>query len=194
MIKMIKKELITQTAQKLWNTYHERNPYKLCDLLGIRYDFMALGDDPESIQACVVKNSRCYAAIINSDISRVKQYYALFHEVSHIELGHADQLGACTCNNLFSSRETSVMEIEANEFVAEYYMDTKETLYVLRETNDFFQTASIMHVPPAIMDYKYRMLKYYELVSRECPIQTRSDCMKNLDCGDEWDLPEYFDS
>ncbi len=189
---MIKKELITKTAQKLWDTYHERNPYKLCDLLGIRYDYMALGNEPDSIQACVVKNSRCYAAVINSDISRIKQCFALFLEISHVKLGHADQLGACTCNNLFSSKENSVMEIEANEFVAEYYMDTEETLDVLRETNDFFQTASIMHVPPAIMDYKYRMLKYYELISCECPIQTRSDCMKNLDCGDEWDLPEYF--
>lgn len=192
MIEMIKKELITQTAQKLWSTYHERDPYKLCALLGIRYGYLALGSDPDSIQACVVKNSRCYAAVINSDIGRIKQYFALFHEVSHVQLGHAGQLGACTCSNLFSSKETSVMEIEANEFVAEYYMDTRETLEVLRETNDFFQTASVMRVPPAIMDYKYRMLKYYELVSRECPIQTRSDCMKNLDCGDDWDLPEYW--
>lgn len=192
MINMIKKELITKTAQRLWNTYHERNPYKLSDLLGIRYDFMALGDDSESIQACVVKSDRCYAAVLNSDISRIKQSFALFHEISHVELGHADLIGACACNNLFCSKETSVMEIEANEFVAEYFIDTNDALEVLRETNDFFQTASILRVPPAIMDYKYRMLKYYELVSRECPIITRSDCMKNLDCGDDWDLPDFM--
>ena len=49
------------------------------------------------------------------------------------------------------------------------------TLDILAETNNFFSTAKILNVPPAIMDFKWRMLKYYQLVSGEAPILTRSD-------------------
>lgn len=188
----MKKEDITKAARKLWDKYHERDPRKLCALLDIVVGDHPMGTDPDSIQAFVVKSTRSYCVILNSDLNGTKQHFALFHEIGHVVLDHVDRLGVCTCSNLFAAKETSVMEIEANEFAAEYYMDTKETLDVLRETNDFFQTASIMRVPPAIMDYKYRMLKYYELVSCECPIQTRSDCMKNLDCGDDWELSDYL--
>jgi len=50
------------------------------------------------------------------------------------------------------------MEIEANEFVAEYLMDTNDKLGAVYNTDSFFEAASIMRVPPTIMDFKFRML------------------------------------
>ena len=51
-----------------------------------------------------------------------------------------------------------MQEIEANEFIAEYLMDTEDTMSTLFETGNFFDSARILRVPPAIMDFKWRML------------------------------------
>ncbi|MCD7825534.1 MAG: ImmA/IrrE family metallo-endopeptidase [Clostridiaceae bacterium] len=199
----MKKELITKAAHDLRAKYDERDPRRLCKLLGIGIADMAMGTEPRSIQALVVKSSRCYSIVLNSDLTTGQQYFVLFHEIGHVRLGHA-AIAPCTCRDLFSSRQSAVMEIEANEFVAEYLMDTEDTLKALYSTDSFFEAASIMRVPPTIMDFKFRMLRYYNLIGREyggrsvssmeSPAQAKSNCMQNLECGEDWKFAEYSDS
>ncbi len=182
----MKKELITETARSLWAAYQERDPRRLCEYLDVAIEELPMGLEADSIKGLVVRNSRCYCIVVNSDLTPVQQDFTIFHEVGHIVLKHAEQV-PCTCRSLFSTKETSVQENEANEFIAEYLMDTEETMTALRDTDDFFDAARILHVPPAIMDFKWRMLTYYKLLTRECPIYTDSDCMAHLDCGNAWE-------
>lgn len=70
-----------------------------------------------------------------------------------------------------------------NMFVAEYLLDTDETMQVLTEQNSFFVTASILEVPPEILDFKWRMLKYYGYLSGQSPISVGSDCLKKMQVG-----------
>ena len=176
----MKKEDITCAAHTLWEKFHERNPRRLCQLLDILIVDLPMGQAAHDIKGLIQKNSRCYCIVLNSDLPGWQQDLITFHEIGHSVLGHAERK-ICTCRNLFSRTENSIMEIEANEFVAEYLMDTDRTLELLQETGSFFSTASFLHVPPAIMDFKWRMLKYYELVSGESPFYSRSDCMGRLE-------------
>ena len=59
-------------------------------------------------------------------------------------------------------------------------LDTEETMQILTEQNSFFVTASILEVPPEILDFKWRMLKYYGYLSGQSPISINSDCLKKL--------------
>lgn len=186
----MKKETITETANELWRVCGTKDPRSLCKMLDIVYDEMPLGTDVDSIKGFVQKNNRSYCIILNSQMSRLQKYFILFHEIGHVVLKHAEY-SPCTCRSLLSVKETSIKEIEANEFIAEYLLNTNETLRTLKETGNFYATAQIMNVPPTIMDFKWRMLLYYDLVSNESPIYSRSDCMKNLDCGDEGEWGVY---
>lgn len=173
------KEEIAKTAQRLWRIHEERNPRRLCRFLDIRIEEMPMGLDDDSIKGLIFKSSRCYCIVLNSDLDARAQDLIILHEIGHYALGHVER-AACTCRNLFAHAESSLMEIEANEFVAEYLLNTKRTLEVLHETNSFYDTAKILCVPPAIMDFKWRMLRYYNLISRESPVYASSDCMAHL--------------
>ena len=153
----MRKELITEAARSLWGTYRERNPHRLCEYLEISVEALPIELKENSIKALVVRSSRCYSIVENSDLSCVQQDSAIFNEIGHVVLGHA-KLAPCTCRSLFSTRKISMQEIEAIEFIAEYLMDTEDTMSTLFETGNFFDSARILRVPPAIMDFKWRML------------------------------------
>lgn len=103
----------------------------------------------------------------------------MFHEIGHYALKHMNKT-ICTFKDYSIYNLISDTENEANLFVAEYLLDTEETLQTLEETNSFFQTAAILNVPPEILDYKWRMLGYYKLLSGQSPIQVNSDCLKRI--------------
>ena len=81
----------------------------------------------------------------------------------------------------FAYSLTSALENEANSFVAEYLLDTDETLMVLQESDTFQHAASRLHVPPEILDFKWRMLVSRSLLDRSSPCPARSDCLKQID-------------
>lgn len=184
---MIPIEEITQRARRLWTDYEERDPRRLCKLLDIRIEEMPMGLEADSIKGLILKSSRCCCIVLNSDLDPREQDFIILHEIGHIVLGHAD-IAPCACRNLFYNKETAAMEIEANEFVAEYVLNTEETLQTLKETNSYFDTARILCVPPAVLHFKWRVLKYYKLLSQECPIYSDSDCMGKLGTPESFNM------
>ena len=123
-----------------------------------------MGISADSIKGFVQYNNRCHCIVLNSDLTEQQHRFILFHEIGHVVLKYS-QHSSVPYRNLFSAKETSAQEIEANEFVAEYLLNTKETLDTLKYTNSFFEAAMLLEVPPEIMDFKWRMLRYYQLVS-----------------------------
>ncbi len=98
-----------------------------------------------------------------------------------IWLGHMDA-SVCTFHDSgFAYSLTSALENEANSFVAEYLLDTDETLMVLQESDTFQHAASRLHVPPEILDFKWRMLVSRSLLDRSSPCPVQSDCLKQID-------------
>ena len=134
-----------------------------------------------SIKGFIQRSARCYTIVVNSDLSALLQDIILFHEIGHYWLGHMDA-SVCTFHDSgFAYSLTSALENEANSFVAEYLLDTNETLMVLQESDTFQHAASRLHVPPEILDFKWRMLVSRSLLDRSSPCPVQSDCLKQID-------------
>ena len=55
--------------------------------------------------------------------------------------------------------ETDFLEREANIFAAEFLIDDTSLFDVANSQADFFQIASLLNVPPELLDFKLRLLK-----------------------------------
>ena len=56
--------------------------------------------------------------------------------------------------------KTNSTEFEANVFAAEMLIDEKELLALLNDEKPFFDVASELYVPPALLDFKFRVLEH----------------------------------
>mgnify|MGYP004444729735 FL=1 len=186
----MQKSEISEIAEELRKTYGIVSPQKLCEYLGIGLAYMNLGTGSDCIKGLSRTDCRCSSIIINENLNEKQTAFTIYHEIGHILLGHTVK-STCACMSVFSRDETLNLEVEANEFVAEYLMDTEETLQVLKETDSFFEAASVMRVPPVIMDFKWRMLKARGLVTVDAPIYSRRECIK-YDLFNGLDV-DYFD-
>lgn len=156
-------------------------PHVLCRYLNIQIDGFGMGSGPNALKGLITRNSRYTTIAINSDQSRRTQDIVIFHEVGHYALNHHKQKQVCAFHDYEIFDSPSKLEDEANRFVAEYLLEDGRTLAVLREQRNFFTAASCLHVPKEILDYKMRMLRYYELLTKECPIYTQRECMEKID-------------
>ena len=176
----MKKEDITKTARKLKRKYGIVSGNKLCDLLEVDVLPMYCGTGSDAINAFVKRNNRRDCILLNMDLSPRIRELVLYHEIGHVVMKHT-QAGVVACMQLFARRETSVMEIEANEFAVEYIVDDEEVIRTFQETNSFFRTASLLRITPDMLYYKWRMLVYYGKLAGEPPILASSDCMGHLE-------------
>lgn len=176
---MMTKEDITKAALSLRKQHGVVSARELCKILEADLDEVSLGTGPNSIKGMVLECNKLTCVTINADMSMRNKDLTIYHECGHIVCRHTS-LSAVTCNNLFARRESSIMEIEANEFVVEYILDNEEVLRTLKETNCFYNTARILRVTPDMLYYKWRMLEYYGLISGDPPIRASSDCMGRI--------------
>jgi Zn-dependent peptidase ImmA (M78 family) len=157
------------------------DPETICRALDLQILRLPLGTSRNSIKGFIQRSARCYTIVVNSDLSALLQDIILFHEIGHYWLGHMDA-SVCTFHDSgFAYSLTSALENEANSFVAEYLLDTDETLMVLQESDTFQHAASRLHVPPEILDFKWRMLVSRSLLDRSSPCPVQSDCLKQID-------------
>ena len=148
------------------------DPETICRALDLQILRLPLGTSRNSIKGFIQRSARCYTIVVNSDLSA---------EIGHYWLGHMDA-SVCTFHDSgFAYSLTSALENEANSFVAEYLLDTNETLMVLQESDTFQHAASRLHVPPEILDFKWRMLVSRSLLDRSSPCPVQSDCLKQID-------------
>ncbi len=137
------------------------DPETICRALDLQILRLPLGTARNSIKGFIQRSARCYTIVVNSDLSALLQDIILFHEIGHYWLGHMDA-SVCTFHDSgFAYSLTSALENEANSFVAEYLLDT--------------------HVPPEILDFKWRMLVSRSLLDRSSPCPAQSDCLKQID-------------
>lgn len=176
-------EEITRIARRLRRMYQTTSPEDLCRYLDILIDYFPMGKGPKAVKGLITRNSRCCVITINSDLPKRTQAIVLFHEIGHYVLSHHQKKQVFAFQDFSVFDAASVFEDEANRFVAEYLLDTGTTLQVLKESNDFFQAAALLEVPKEILDYKMRMLRYYNLLTAECPIHTKRNCMGTIDCS-----------
>ena len=81
------------------------------------------------------------------------------HELGHFSL-HKDiaMMKGFQEQEVLEKRDTEPLETEANLFAAELLLPDEDVLECLKE-HTFFETAAILNVPAALLDFKYLILQ-----------------------------------
>ena len=116
-----------------------------------------MGTQDGSCKGFYLTNERRKSIAINSDLAELIQRIILAHELGHAVL-HSQQPAKAFHDCAFMD-QTNRTEYEANIFAAEFLLDDKEVLDTLRTENDFFRAASILNVPPELLDFKLQLLQ-----------------------------------
>lgn len=168
-------EYISGAAEILCRKYDTRDPYMLCNELGVRIRYKDLGTD---IKAYYFYQSRIRNIVLNNRISEPVQRILIAHELGHDRL-HKEiaMLKGFQEIEMFSMAQPT--EFEANIFAAELLIDDSALLELLNDEHaSFFSAAKELRVPAALLDFKFRVLKQkgYRL---EAPIVAQGDFLKN---------------
>ncbi len=154
-------EHIIETVDKLVRKYHTRDPYELCQLLGIKIHYYDL---QKKLKGFFYYQSRQKNIVIDHNVNGILERILVAHELGHAvlhTLGHAVLHTKIAMMHGFQEMEVfddrSIEENEANFFAAELLLEDEEVLEYLSE-HTFFGTAKMLYVPAALLDYKFSLL------------------------------------
>jgi Zn-dependent peptidase ImmA (M78 family) len=150
-------DYISGVAADLTHRYQTRNPFEICDALGVRVRYKDLGTD---VKAYYVYQSRIRNIVLNNRVSEVVRRILVAHELGHDRLHKKiAMLKGFQEIELFDTAIPA--EYEANLFAAELLIDDDELLELLNnEDISFFGVARALHIPADLLDFKYRVLKH----------------------------------
>ena len=180
---MINNDYIVNQVESLVKRYGTRNPFILCQELGINIRFKELGTE---IKAYFFYQSRIKTIVINQRTTlsacRILCAHELGHGILHKKLAAMRGFHEL---ELFDCLNTT--EYEANLFAAELLIDDNELLELLNNSEkSFFGVAKELYIPAELLDFKFRVLKSKGF-RIETPYISQANFLKN-------DLPECFDS
>ena len=169
-------ETIISEAKRITEKFGTRDPFSICSAMGIRIRYMDLKG---RIKGYFFYQSRISNIVIDESLSepfaRILAAHELGHAVLHKELAMLKGFADLEVLDAYGSEYAP--ERDANIFAAELLLDDAETIETLKE-HTFFETASILNVPAALLDYKFYTLqkKGYSLT----PLQiARADFLKD---------------
>lgn len=150
-------EDIKHLVARLKCKYRTCDAEEMCDALGIRVSRKPMGTSPNSCNGFFMVHNRCKIAVVNNDLDELIQGVILPHELAHGVL-HVDRK-IRTFHELSYMDETDLLEREANVFAAEFLVDDTALFDTMDSQIDFFHLASLLAVPPELLDFKLRLLK-----------------------------------
>lgn len=153
---------IAETVDKLVKKYGTRDPYELCQYLGIKIHLINL---EKKLKGFFFYQSRQKNIVIDSNVNAVLERILIAHELGHAILHTQIAMMKGFQEMEVLNRNNSVEEDEANFFAAELLLEDETVLECLAEYS-FFETAQQLYVPAALLDYKFSLLhKKGELVN-----------------------------
>lgn len=171
---MLSIDYISGVVEQLIKKYDTRNPYELCDALGVRVRLKDLGTD---IKAYYFYQSRIKNIVLNSRVSGEVQRILVAHELGHDRL-HREIAMMKGFQEIELFDKALPTEYEANIFAAELLIDDKVLFDLLNDQDkSFFGAAKELYVPAALLDFKFRVLKHkgYRI---EAPYIAHGDFLK----------------
>lgn len=150
-------DYISDVAGGLARKYQTRDPFGICDALGIRIRYKDLG---AGIKAYYFYQSRIRNIILNNRVSGIVRRILVAHELGHDRL-HKEiaMLKGFREIELFDMARPA--EYEANLFAAELLIDDKDLLELLNDEDmSFFGVARALYVPADLLDFKFRVMKH----------------------------------
>ena len=150
-------ELIKRESNRLKMKYRTNDPEEVCHAMNISVKYTSRGTNEGSCKGFYMANSRCKIAVINNDLPAHIQRIILPHELGHGV--HHVTPALCTFHELTVLNESNRLEYEANIFAAEFMLNDDDVFDALQMRLGFFQTASLLEVPPELLDFKIRLLQ-----------------------------------
>lgn len=151
-------EDIKREVARLKSKYRTCDAEEMCDALDIRVSRKPMGTSPNSCKGFFLVHNRCKKAVVNSDLDEMIQGVILPHGAGHMAFSMWNRK-IRTFHELSYLDETDLLEREANIFAAEFLVDDTTLFDVMDSQMDFFHLASILAVPPELLDFKLRLLK-----------------------------------
>ena len=138
---------------KLVRKYHTRDPYELCQLLGIKIHYYDL---QKKLKGFFYYQSRQKNIVIDHNVNGILERILVAHELGHAVL-HTKIAMMHGFQEMEVFDDRSIEENEANFFAAELLLEDGKVLECLSE-HTFFETAKMLYVPAALLDYKFSLL------------------------------------
>ena len=185
---MISIDYISGLADRLTRKYQTRDPFKICDALGVTIRYKDLGTD---IKAFYYYKSRIRNIVLNFRVSETVQKVLVAHELGHDRL-HQDiaMLRGFQEIGLFDHTILPA-EYEANLFAAELLIDDGELMELFNDEDKlFFGAAKELQIPAELLDFKFRVMKHkgYRINAQ---YMSNSNFLKNdiAGCFDQEHIP-----
>ena len=133
-------EHIIETVDKLVRKYHTRDPYELCQLLGIKIHYYDL---QKKLKGFFYYQSRQKNIVIDHNVNGILERILVAHELGHAVLHTKIAM-------MHGFQEMEVFDDRSIE-------ENGKVLECLSE-HTFFETAKMLYVPAALLDYKFSLL------------------------------------
>ena len=131
-------EHIIETVDKLVRKYHTRDPYELCQLLGIKIHYYDL---QKKLKGFFYYQSRQKNIVIDHNVNGILERILVAHELGHAVL-HTKIAMMHGFQEMEVFDDRSIEENEANCFAAELLLEDGKVLECLSE-HTFFETATL---------------------------------------------------
>lgn len=140
-------EHIIETVDKLVRKYHTRDPYELCQLLGIKIHYYDL---QKKLKGFFYYQSRQKNIVIDHNVNGILERILVAHKLGHAVL-HTKIAMMHGFQEMEVFDDKSIEENEANFFAAELLLEDEEVLECLSE-HTFFETANIARQIQFLLD------------------------------------------
>ena len=140
---------IYDMVQDLIEKYHTRDPYELCDILGIIYRI----DDLGSLKGIFSLLAGEPVIIISKDIDEHMQRQVCAHELGHALLHMDIAKEECLHEfDIYNMRDK--VEAAANLFAAHLLIDEEQADSMLQDGYDVFHVAAVLGVSMPLLNLK----------------------------------------
>jgi Zn-dependent peptidase ImmA (M78 family) len=148
-------DYVVNQVEALVKKAGSRDPYIICNSLDYKLHYMDL---KQRLKAYYYQ-SRINNIIIDENVIELFRPILIAHELGH-GLLHREiaMMSGFQELEVLEKRSDKPMEYEANLFAAELLLEDETVLKHLNEYT-FFETASMLNVPAALLDFKFAILK-----------------------------------
>lgn len=175
-------DVISDKVERLQHKYRQDDPFRLCSDLGIMVSMEPMGTYERACKGFFLAQSRKRIITINLDLPKHLYRIIAAHELGHAVL-HRESRGVTAFHDFALFDTADQKEYEANLFAAEFLMSDQDVLEQLNADVSFFSAASLLRVPPELLDFKFRVLKRKGYKVVDPPITAAGTFMKDMDLG-----------
>lgn len=149
-------EYISKIVNTLLRKHGSRDPFELCDALGINVRYMQL----KNLKGFFFYQSRIRTVVLNSELDEETARILCAHELGHACLHSEMLLNMRTIQEYEPFNAKNTAEYEANIFAAELLIPDENIKELLKsDGKSFYSLAKELSVPAEFLDFKLRIMR-----------------------------------